>query len=58
MGKRHRDTRGRFCRPPKAPPIDPVIVKTLGAGRRPAIPLLDDYELTVTIVHPKEKPRR
>jgi hypothetical protein len=58
MAKRFRDKRGRFCRPPKAPPLDPAIVKALGQNRRPAIIWTDDYELVVSIVHPQGREDR
>ena len=34
MSMRLRDAKGRFCKAPKAPPLDPALVKGLRQGVR------------------------
>jgi hypothetical protein len=49
----HRDVKGRFTKATPTPPLDPALVRSLGADRRPEILWLQDHDLLVTISRPK-----
>jgi hypothetical protein len=48
----HRDPKGRFCRKPAPTLIDPVVLKTLGQGRR-AVEMTADQEWEIVILERK-----
>jgi hypothetical protein len=48
MAKRFRDSKGRFCKRPPAPPLDPAFVAELGHERK-AVDLTLDHRWEIVI---------